>query len=38
MRLPPVKAGPVYAKYKNSWQSFVPIWEFFKITELTEVM
>ena len=38
MQLPQVKARPVYDEYKNSCQSFVPLWKLFKITELTEVM
>ena len=35
LQLPPDKAT---AEYKSDWMNFAPLWEFFKIAELTEVM
>ena len=29
---------PVYAKYNDSWQNLVLLWNLFEIAELTEVM
>ena len=37
-QLPPVGASPVYAEYKNTWQSLNSLWKLFKMFELTEVM
>ena len=30
-QLPPVGVRPVYADYKNNWQSFESLWRLFKI-------
>ena len=36
-QLPPAGGKPVYANYKNNWQNINPLWNVFKIFELTEV-
>ena len=38
LQLPPVRAGAVYAEYKNGWLTFYPFLDLLKIAELTEVM
>ena len=38
LQLPPIRARPVYAKYKGDWLNFAPLWELFKIAKLTEIM
>ena len=38
LQLPPVRARPVYAEYKNTWHNLDSLRGLFKITELTEVM
>lgn len=34
-QLPPERAGPVYAEYKNVWQNLDSSWDLFEIAELT---
>ena len=38
LQLPPVKAEPVYAEYKNTWHNLDSLWGLFEIAERTEVM
>ena len=38
LQLPPVRARPVYAEYKNIWYNLDLLWGLFEIAELTEVM
>ena len=33
LQQPPFKGGPVFANYKNYWQSFNLLWIYFKIFE-----
>ena len=36
--MPPVRARPVYAEYKNRWHNLDSLWGLFEIAKLTEIM